>query len=84
MEAYFASIFEVVRHERSLLILLWLTDLDILRQGKFTDVEIDITKILPPEKLHRQRILKEVAALPFSKNNFLINQYSCRNNCFSD
>ena len=63
MEAYFASIFEDVRHERSLIILLSLTDPDILRQSKFTDDEIDIIKNIALEKLHRQRILKEVAAM---------------------
>ena len=63
MEAYFASIFEDVRHERSLIILLSLTDPDILRQSKFTDYEIDIIKNLALEKLHRQRILKEDVAM---------------------
>ena len=42
MEAYFATIFEDVRHERSLILLLSLTDPDILRQSKFTDDEIEI------------------------------------------
>ena len=59
MEAYFAVKFEDVRHERSLILLLSLTDPDLLRQRKFTDHEIDIIKNLALEKLHRQRILKE-------------------------
>ena len=54
--------FEDVRHER-LLIFLSLTDLDILRQSKFTDDEIEIIKNLALEKLHRQRILKEHVAM---------------------
>ena len=37
MEAYFATIFEDVRHERSLILVLSLTDRDILGQSKFTD-----------------------------------------------
>ena len=54
MEAYFASIFEDVRHERSLIISLSLTDPDILSQSKFTDDEIDIIKNLALEKLHKE------------------------------
>ena len=45
MEAYFSTMFEDVREERSLLLLLSLTDPDILRQSKFFDLEIDIKKI---------------------------------------
>ena len=63
MEAYFATMFEDIRHERSLLLLLSLIDSDILRQSKFTDEEIEIIKNLAPEKLHRQRILKEHIAM---------------------
>ena len=37
MEAYFATMFEDIRHERSLMLLLSLTDPDILKQSKFTD-----------------------------------------------
>ena len=63
MEAYFNTIFEDVRHERSLILLLSLTDPDILKQSKFTDDEINIIKNLALEKLHRQRILKEYHAV---------------------
>ena len=42
MEAYFATMFEDVRHERSLVLLLSLTDPDKLKQSKFTDDEISI------------------------------------------
>ena len=55
--------FEDVRQERSFILLLSLTDPDILRQSKFTDNEIDIIKNLALEELHRQRILKEHIAL---------------------
>ena len=63
MESYFAMMFEDIRHERSLILLLSLTDPDILKQSKFTDDEINIIKNLALEKLHRQRILKEYHAV---------------------
>ena len=63
MEVYFDTLFEDVRHERSLILLLSLTDPDILRQRKFTNNKTDIVKNLGLEKLHRQRILKEHIAM---------------------
>ena len=63
MEAYFSTMFEDVRHERSLILLLSLTDSDILKQSKFTDDETEIIKNLAIERLHRQRILKEHVAM---------------------
>ena len=42
MEQYFATMFEDVRHERSLILILSLTDPAKLRQSKFTECEIDI------------------------------------------
>ena len=63
MEQFFSNLFEDVRHERSLIILLSLTDPDILKQNKFTDDEINIIKNLALKKLHRQRILKEYVAV---------------------
>ena len=63
MEAYFATMFEDIRHERSLILLLSITDPDILKQSKFTDDEIKFIKNLVLEKLHRQRILKEYHAV---------------------
>ena len=59
MEAYFNTIFEDIRHERSLILLLSLTEPDILKQSKFTGDEINIIKNIALENLHRQRILKE-------------------------
>ena len=70
MEQYFNTIFEDVRHERSLILLLSLTDPDILRQSKFTHDEIEIIKNLAIEKLHRQRILKEHIAMDLLENQF--------------
>ena len=63
MEDYFSNLFEDVRHERSLVLLLSLVELDILKRSKFTDDEINIIKNLALEKLHRQRILKEYHAV---------------------
>ena len=62
MENYFIKLFDNIHYERSL-ILLSLTDPDILRQTKFTDDEIEIIKNLALEKLHRQRMLKEYHAI---------------------
>ena len=70
MEAYFNTIFEDVRHERSLILLLSLTDGDILRQSKFTDDEIEIIKNIALEKLYRQRILKEHIAMDLLEKQF--------------
>ena len=44
MEAYFNTFFEDIRYERSLILLLSLTETDILKQSKFTDHEIEIIK----------------------------------------
>ena len=63
MEQYFNTIFEDIRHERSLILLLSLTEPDILKQSKFTDHEIEIIKNIALEKLYRQRILKEYHAM---------------------
>ena len=63
MEAYFNTIFEDIRHERSLILLLSLIEPGVLKQSKFLDHEIDIIKSIALEKLHRQRILKEYHAM---------------------
>ena len=70
MEQYFNTIFEDVRHERSLILLISLTDPDILKQSKFTDDEIKIIKDLALTKLHRQRILKEHVAMELLEKRF--------------
>ena len=44
MEQNFSNLFEDIRHERSLFLLLSLTDPDILKQSKLTDDEINIIK----------------------------------------
>ena len=63
MEAYFSNLFGKIYYESSLIFLLLLRDPDMLIQSKFTDNEVEITKNLAPEKLHRQRILKERIAI---------------------
>ena len=65
MEQNFATMFEDVGHERSLILFLTLTDPDIFRQSKFTDYETDNIKNLALEKLHPQRVLKEHVATSF-------------------
>ena len=70
MEAYFNTIFEDVRHERSPILLLSLVEPDILKQSKTTDHEIEIIKNLASEKLHRQKILKEHIAMDLLEKQF--------------
>ena len=66
MENYFISLFEDVRHERSLILLLSLTDEGILKQSGFTITEIKNIKNIALEKIHRQKMLKEYYALQLS------------------
>ena len=70
MEAYFTTMFEDARRERSLILLLMLTDSGILKQSKFTVHEINTTKKPAPETLHRQRILKEYVASSLLQEQF--------------
>ena len=46
MEQKFSTMFQDVRHERSFILILSLTDPDILKQNKFTDDEINIIRSL--------------------------------------
>ena len=70
MEHYFATIFEDVRHERCLILLLSLVEPNFLIQSNFTDHEIHIIKNIALEKLHGQRILKERIALDLLEKQF--------------
>ena len=54
MEADFATMFEEVRHERYLILLLSLTDQDIIKKSNLTDHEPNVIKNLALEKMHRQ------------------------------
>ena len=70
MEQYFNTTFEDIRHERNLILFLSLVEPNILKQSKFTDHEIEIIKNIAFEKLHRQRILKEVVAMELLEKHF--------------
>ena len=70
MEQCFNTIFEDVRHERSLILILSLVEPDILKQSNFTDPEIHMIKNRALEKLHRQRNLKEIVALDLLEKQF--------------
>ena len=70
MEQNFNTIFEDIRYERSLILLLSLVEPDIQKQSKFTYDEINIIKDIALEKLHRQRNLKEIVALDLLEKHF--------------
>ena len=70
MEQYFNTIFEDIRYERSLVLLLSLVEPDILKQSKFTDHEMSIIKDIALEKIFRQKNLKEIFALDLLENQF--------------
>ena len=70
MEQYFNTIFEDIRYERCLILLLSLVEPNILHQSKFTDHEIEIIKNLALEKIHRQKNLKEIVALELLEKHF--------------
>ena len=72
MEAFFNTIFEDVRHERTLILLLSLVENDILKQRKFTDDEIDVIRKIAVEKLRRRRNLKEIVPLDLLEKQFSI------------
>ena len=73
METFFNTLFEDIRHERSLILLLSLKEPDILKQSKFTDHEIEIIKNLALEKLERQRFLKEHVAMDLLEKQLDVN-----------
>ena len=58
--------FEDVRHERSLILLLSLTDPDILKQSKITEQE-RILENLALDKLHRRRTSKKYCCIIIRK-----------------
>ena len=70
MKQYFNTIFEDIRYERSLILLLCLVEPDILKQSKLIDHELEIIKNIALENLHRQRSLKEIIALDLEEKQF--------------
>ena len=70
MEAYFSNLFEDIRCDRSLILILSLVELDIKKQSKFTDSEVSIIKDIALEKIFRQRNLKEYFAMDLIQKQF--------------
>ena len=70
MESYFSNLFEDIRYERSLILILSLVEPDILKQSNFTNDEIEIIKNIALDKIHRQRNLKEIKAMDLSEKHF--------------
>ena len=70
MAQYFSNLFEDFRYERSLILLLSWVEPDILKQSKFTTEEIEIIKNIALDKIHRQRILKEIKAMDLLEKHF--------------
>ena len=68
MEKNFLTLFEDVRYERTLILVLSLTDEGILNQVGFTENERKIIKDIALQKVHRQRSLKEYKAIEFLDN----------------
>ena len=69
MEQYFNTIFENVRFERCLILLLSLVEPDILKQSKFTDHDIDIIKNIAQRNCIDNAI-KEIIALDLLEKQF--------------
>ena len=70
MEAYVVTVFEDVRLELNLVLLLSLVESDILKQRKIIDYEIENIKNIALEKLHRKRNFKEIFPLDLLKKQF--------------
>ena len=70
MEQYFNTIFEDIRYERGLVLLLSLVEPDILKQSKFTDHEVSIIKDIALGKIFRQKNLKEIFALELLEKQY--------------
>ena len=70
MEASFSNLFENLRYERSLILILSLVKPDIMKQSKFTDHEIKIIKDIALHKIHRQRNLNGIVAMDLLEKQF--------------
>ena len=70
MEAYFSNLFEYIRYERSLVLVLNRVEPDISKQTKFTDSQGSIMKDMALEKIFRQRNLKEYFAMDLLEKQF--------------
>ena len=65
MQNYLESLIEDVWQERSLILLLFLTDEGILKQSRFTSNETILFKNLALEKSHGQKTSKKYYAINF-------------------
>ena len=63
MEQYFSNLFEDIKCERALILLLRLVEPDIIKQSKITDNEVKIIKDIALQKIFRQQNLKEYFAM---------------------
>ena len=70
MEHYFSNLFEDIRYERALILVLSIVEPDILKQSKITDNELSIIKDIALENFFRQRNLKEYVAMDFLEKQF--------------
>ena len=64
--------FEDVRHERSLILLVSLTDPDILKQTKFTDHEIETMKNFGFRKITQTTNFKRGSSYCFTRSRIRI------------
>ena len=71
MGNYFATMFEDLRHGRSIIWILSITDPHILNKSKYTDHKLFIIKKLASENLQRQRFLKEYVTVYLMERFFL-------------
>ena len=61
----FLTLVEDVRYERSLVLVLGVTDEGILKQSRFTENEIKIIQDIALQKVHRPRSIKDCKAMEF-------------------
>ena len=70
MEQNFSNLFEDIRYEGALILLLSIVEPDTLKQSKFADNEVSIIKDVALEKIFRQRNLKECVAMDLVEKQF--------------
>ena len=70
METYFIKLFDNIHYERSLILLLSLTDSNILIQAGFTNDEFNIIKNIALQKIKRQTDLKQYVAMDLLEKQF--------------
>ena len=70
MENYFIKLFDNIHYERSLLLILSLTDSNILIQSGLTNDQINIINNIALQKVKRQVDLKQYVALDLLEKQF--------------